>query len=60
MTLQRRALLQSLTAAVFGSALGCSRDADRGSAQSVALWFSYGGKNREVLERMVHRYNQSQ
>ncbi|MGC4088555.1 MAG: hypothetical protein QM756_11795 [Polyangiaceae bacterium] len=42
-------------------ALGCESDATNGRGRQVLrLWFSYGGKNRAVLERLVAAYNASQ
>jgi sn-glycerol 3-phosphate transport system substrate-binding protein len=48
-----------LAAALAGA--GCRRDAERDGERVVApLWFSYGGKNREVLLELVARFNESQ
>jgi sn-glycerol 3-phosphate transport system substrate-binding protein len=48
----------SLAAALASSGGACSpRGADRNEA---ALWFAYGGKNREVLLSLVDRFNASQ
>jgi sn-glycerol 3-phosphate transport system substrate-binding protein len=60
MTVDRRSVLRGLAAAALGGTVGCGRDPLARGRQSVSLWFSYGGKNREVLERMVARYNASQ
>lgn len=53
--MRRRALLAGLGALAFG---GCR---DPGAAPpgrvATALWFSYGGRNREVLEALVARFN---
>jgi sn-glycerol 3-phosphate transport system substrate-binding protein len=59
----RRAFLSS-AAALAAAALAapaCRRDAERdGNRLVVPLWFSYGGKNREVLLDLVGRFNESQ
>jgi sn-glycerol 3-phosphate transport system substrate-binding protein len=39
--------------------LGCQTSGARGRKQA-SLWFTYGGKNREVLETLVGRFNESQ
>ncbi|HEY2409423.1 MAG TPA: ABC transporter substrate-binding protein [Polyangiaceae bacterium] len=52
--LPRREFLATAAAAL--GPFGCERAADRSQTQ-VALWFSYGGRNREVLEGLVRRYN---
>ena len=53
--LSRRSLLLS------AAACACSRESEfeRGRVR-VRLWFSYGGKNRIVLERLVRAFNESQ
>ncbi|MBN1609928.1 MAG: ABC transporter substrate-binding protein [Polyangiaceae bacterium] len=55
----RRALLGGALAAAGTAVLGCGRagPADR---THVSLWFTYGGRNRKVLERLVGRFNRSQ
>lgn len=57
----RRGLFGAGLTASAGLLLSCSRGSDlaRGR-QSVSLWFTYGGKNRQVLEALVNRYNASQ
>jgi sn-glycerol 3-phosphate transport system substrate-binding protein len=57
--MRRRALL--LGGAATGL-VGCGRSLpDEAKGRSVAtLWFSYGGKNREVLLDLVKQYNQMQ
>jgi sn-glycerol 3-phosphate transport system substrate-binding protein len=52
----RRALLYG-AAAAFGP--GCEPPSPEGR-ELVPLWFTYGGKNREVLEALVRRFNASQ
>jgi len=55
-----RRQLFGLGAAAAASALGCrSRPSADGKNQAF-LWFTYGGKNREVLEALVLRFNTSQ
>ncbi len=38
----------------------CAVDARMKGRTRVSLWFSYGGTNREVLESLVQRFNDSQ
>ena len=38
----------------------CAADAVPKGRTPVSLWFSYGGTNREVLESLVRRFNDSQ
>src|SRR5260221_8724256 len=38
----------------------CWKDERPGHRQRVAFWYSYGGKNREVLEKLVHRFNREE
>jgi sn-glycerol 3-phosphate transport system substrate-binding protein len=46
--------------AAAGSALvGCGRPSPPGRIH-VSLWYTYGGRNREVLERLVGRFNRTQ
>ena len=42
------------------AALGCSACTQRKRAGQASLWFTYGGKNRQVLEKLVRRFNHSQ
>jgi sn-glycerol 3-phosphate transport system substrate-binding protein len=46
-------------AAAGSSLLGCGRHSPT-DRTPVSLWFTYGGRNREVLERLVARFNGSQ
>lgn len=57
----RRGLLGATLACSSALTLGCDRlpELARGR-QLVSLWFTYGGKNREVLEALVSRYNRAQ
>lgn len=55
----RRDLLRGL-AAVMAGASGCGRPSRSDGRQEISFWFCYGGRNREVLERMVGRFNASQ
>ena len=66
MAVRRRELLRGLVSAACtgwamgGGAAGC-RPAERENGRTVAtLWFSYGGKNREVLLDLVARFNARQ
>jgi sn-glycerol 3-phosphate transport system substrate-binding protein len=54
--IRRRSLLAAF--ASLGGAAACS--SRRLAPGEVALWFSYGGKNREVLLDLVQRFNASQ
>ncbi len=56
--MSRRAWLAGGLAA-GGALIGCSEPIPKGR-QGVDLWFSYGGKNRQLLERLVAHYNESQ
>jgi sn-glycerol 3-phosphate transport system substrate-binding protein len=59
----RRAALRLLAAAMAGSwaGVGCRGRISREDGRVVAtLWFSYGGKNREVLLDLVRKFNASQ
>jgi sn-glycerol 3-phosphate transport system substrate-binding protein len=55
----RRAFLGSAIAAVGSALVGCGRPSTPDRTH-VSLWFTYGGRNREVLERLVGRFNRSQ
>lgn len=60
MRFSRRAFIAG---AASVAALGSSACQDRSvppGRQVVPFWFSYGGKNRKVLEQLVGRYNESQ
>jgi len=60
--LRRRDALLAL-GATFASMLGgagCRRASRDGGRVVATLWFSYGGKNREVLLELVERFNASQ
>jgi sn-glycerol 3-phosphate transport system substrate-binding protein len=60
---RRRVLGGALGAAVAAAcpvlAAGC-RPSPRDARALARLWFAYGGKNRETLERLVGRFNASQ
>ena len=60
--MRRRALLQAFAWAPWAcAASGCRRETARKDGRTIAtLWFSYGGKNREVLLDLVKRFNESQ
>ena len=57
--MHRRALLGALTAAAATAATSCARRSSDGRTVAT-LWFSYGGKNREVLLELVARFNAAQ
>ena len=52
------ALLASLSTLPSGG--GCRRSEREDGRVVVSLWFSYGGKNREVLLDLVGRFNRTQ
>ncbi len=52
MTFSRRALIQGGLALSATSTFGCADD-----PRVAPLWFSYGGKNREELLKLVAEYN---
>ena len=58
--MHRRRVLAAAAAAgaivaLGGAAASCGR---RGApAHTASLWFSYGGRNRQVLERLIRRFN---
>jgi sn-glycerol 3-phosphate transport system substrate-binding protein len=58
--MQRRAVLQSALT-LSAAALGCQ---DQGNVPPgrvvVPFWFTYGGRNRATLEKLVARFNQAQ
>jgi sn-glycerol 3-phosphate transport system substrate-binding protein len=56
--LSRRAALAALAASFAG--LTCARERPAGARSEAALWFSYGGKNREVLLALVDRFHAEQ
>ncbi|HEX6273734.1 MAG TPA: ABC transporter substrate-binding protein [Polyangiaceae bacterium] len=57
--MHRRTLLAALgTSGFAGGACGRSRPED--GRVPVTLWYSYGGKNREVLTELVARFNRAQ
>lgn len=46
--------------AAAGAALGCGTKAAVRGRSRASLWFTYGGRNREVLEQLVARFNTTQ
>ena len=56
----RRSALVTLGGAAAGVALGCEARRVPAGRTLASFWFSYGGRNREVLERLVTRFNRSQ
>jgi sn-glycerol 3-phosphate transport system substrate-binding protein len=56
--MRRRDFLAGLAAAATTS--GCRKARRDDGRTLVSLWFSYGGKNREVLLDLVKRFNASQ
>jgi len=57
--LSRRAFLGAAAAAALPIA-GCSGNRVPAGRVGVPFWFSYGGKNRQVLESLVAKFNASQ
>jgi sn-glycerol 3-phosphate transport system substrate-binding protein len=55
-----QALAASLAAALPGSLSGCSPSSSEDGRVEASLWFSYGGKNREVLLSLVEQFNATQ
>ncbi len=55
--LSRRQLMAGLAGVSAGA---CARNRELAGRTVVRLWFTYGGKNREVLERLVGEFNQRQ
>jgi sn-glycerol 3-phosphate transport system substrate-binding protein len=51
---RRKWLLGSLATSALAA---CGRRLDPSGRNCAALWYSYGGKNREVLESLVARFN---
>ncbi|HEY6724133.1 MAG TPA: extracellular solute-binding protein, partial [Polyangiaceae bacterium] len=47
-------------AAAAGTALSCDPHGVARGRSRASLWFTYGGRNREVLEKLVARFNASQ
>jgi sn-glycerol 3-phosphate transport system substrate-binding protein len=55
----RRAFLTA-SAAAAGALLGCDDRRVPPGRSLASLWFTYGGKNRQVLETLVARFNAAQ
>ncbi len=55
---ERRSVLMMGIAGSLSS--GCRRRSGRGGSREASLWFTYGGRNRKVLEQLVDRFNESQ
>lgn len=61
--MKRRALLAGAAAALLGcnrSPRGCSGGAEAAGRVKVRLWYSLGGRNREVLLEIVRRFHAAQ
>ncbi len=56
--LTRRAALSALAVGALG--VGCDDRRVPAGRKSASLWFTYGGRNREVLEKLVAEFNASQ
>ncbi len=52
--------MSSAPAILSPLASGCAKRSVPSGRRSATLWFTYGGKNRQVLERLVRRFNDSQ
>lgn len=60
MIASRRDLLFGLAATASAVFTGCDAASIPSGRQGVRLWFTYGGKNRETLEKLVKEFNDSQ
>ncbi len=58
--MKRRDVLKLGAASLLTSAACSPKDPLERGRTSASLWFSYGGKNRSVLEKLVTRFNESQ
>ena len=56
----RRELLRASALAAANLLGACAADCVPQGRTAVSLWFSYGGTNRQVLESLVHRFNERQ
>lgn len=56
----RRRVLEAALAGAGALAFGCDGRRERAGRNVASLWFTYGGKNREVLESLVGLFNRSQ
>jgi sn-glycerol 3-phosphate transport system substrate-binding protein len=56
---ERRLFLRGVAATVGATLLGCRRPPAHDRVEA-SLWFTYGGRNREVLEALVDRFNEMQ
>jgi sn-glycerol 3-phosphate transport system substrate-binding protein len=57
--MDRRAFLLA-SAALSGTAAGCDRAGAPPGRLAVPFWFTYGGRNRATLEKLVARFNAAQ
>jgi sn-glycerol 3-phosphate transport system substrate-binding protein len=57
--MDRRAFLLA-SAALSGASAGCDREAVPAGRLVVPFWFTYGGRNRATLEKLVARFNAAQ
>jgi sn-glycerol 3-phosphate transport system substrate-binding protein len=48
------------TLACAGGLAACQRQRAQKARKTASLWFTYGGRNREILEELVSRFNASQ
>ena len=56
----RRRFLQAAVAALGASVVGCRAQRAPEGRSVASLWFTYGGRNRVVLEELVGKFNQQQ
>jgi sn-glycerol 3-phosphate transport system substrate-binding protein len=56
----RRDFLRAGVAAALLGASGCGLGRAPDGRRRAALWFTYGGRNRQTLERLVRRFNDAQ
>ena len=57
--MNRRALMLA-AAALSGVAAGCTRASAPPGRVEIPFWFTYGGRNRATLEKLVERFNAAQ
>lgn len=58
--MNRRSLLAALATMPIAVGAGCRKASRKRGRVVVSLWYSYGGRNREVLTDLVRRFNRSQ
>lgn len=56
----RRSFLKASAAVALAPLTACEPKPEARGRVRASLWFSYGGRNREVLEKLVARFNSAQ